>query len=136
MRAAVEEAEPNFSSSRTLSNTEYFVARDLPAVSGIDPEGPPQAAPKLTHSRARAQAQSLQHSPASDAPAPTVQQALVAGCCDTFVCVCLRVDDRGLEGRYVHMFSGKSGFEGEIAGMGAYAHEDGTYTVALQAGTV
>jgi hypothetical protein len=36
----------------------------------------------------------------------------------------------------VHMFSGKSGFEGEIAGMGAYAHEDGTYTVALQAGTV
>ena len=36
----------------------------------------------------------------------------------------------------MHMFSGKSGFEGEIAGMGAYAHQDGTYTVALQAGTV
>lgn len=34
------------------------------------------------------------------------------------------------------MFSGTSGFEGEIAGMCAYAHEDGTYTVALQAGTV
>lgn len=44
VRAAVEAAEPNFSSSRTLSNTEYFVARDLPAVSGIDPEGPSQAA--------------------------------------------------------------------------------------------
>jgi hypothetical protein len=39
VRAAVEAAEPNFSSSRTLSNTEYFVARDLPVVSGIDPEG-------------------------------------------------------------------------------------------------
>jgi hypothetical protein len=46
---------------------------------------------------------------------------------------CLHADDRGLEGRYVHMFSGRSGFEGEIAGMGAYAHEDGTYNVALQA---
>ena len=44
VRAAVEAAEPNFSSSRTLSNTEYFVARDLPAVSGIDPEGPLQTA--------------------------------------------------------------------------------------------
>ena len=39
VRGALEAAEPDFSSSRTLCNTEYCVAQDLPAVPGIDPEG-------------------------------------------------------------------------------------------------
>jgi hypothetical protein len=48
---------------------------------------------------------------------------------------CPHADDRDMAGRYVHMFSSKEGFEGAIAGMGAYLHGDGTYTVALQVGT-
>ena len=39
VREALEAAEPAFSSSRTLCNTEYCVAQELPAVPGIDPEG-------------------------------------------------------------------------------------------------
>jgi hypothetical protein len=50
--------------------------------------------------------------------------------------VCPCVDDRDMAGRYVHMFSSKAGFEGAIAGMGAYVHEDDTYNVALQAGLI
>lgn len=39
VREAVEAQEPKFSASRQKSDTDYFVIRDLPAVSGIDPEG-------------------------------------------------------------------------------------------------
>lgn len=139
VRAAVEAAEPDFSSSRTLSNTEYFVARDLPAVFGIDPEGPSQAACSCHRGRACSGAK-----PALDlhnicAMRRSRAQRCGPGSSWSFhlltQLVRLHVDDRGMAGRYVHMFSSNAGFEGEVAGMGAYMHEDGTYTVALQAGT-
>ena len=39
VREALQAPEPNFSSSRTLCDTEYCVAQDLPAVPGINPKG-------------------------------------------------------------------------------------------------